>query len=228
MKKCLSIVLSILLFTTACKESSIDGGNYQAGYEYFPLQIGQEQVYDVDCVVYDDFRDTILTYTYQKKQLVADSFVDASNQLQHLIHWFYRTNDSAQWSFYRAGTATLRPYTAEVMENNERVVKLVFPVVAGKEWDGYMFSTRTGETDFFYRSLQKTFSSPAGNFTQVAEVIHEDDSNLIEKRFRTEWYAPLRGLVYKQIDSLETQFNAQGQPETKGYRYFQRLRSFSP
>ena len=62
----------------------------------------------------------------------------------------------------------------------------------------------------------------------MAEVIQENDSNLIEKRFRAEWYAPLVGLVYKQIDSLETQFDNQGKPETKGYRYYQRLRSFTP
>jgi hypothetical protein len=227
-KPILAFLLVVFLLHTSCKKSTVDDANYSEGYEYFPLRTGQEHVYDIDCVVYDDFRDTIFTYRYQKRQLVGDTFYDFSNQLQHMIHWYYRPHDSAEWIFYRAGSARLNTYAAEVVENNERVVKLVFPVETGKEWNAYMFSTRTGEPEYYYRSLQQTYSSPAGNFTQVAEVIQEDDSNLIEKRFRSEWYAPLRGLVYKQIDSLETQFNGQGQPETKGYRYYQRLRSFTP
>jgi hypothetical protein len=160
--------------------------------------------------------------------------------LLRIVFMIYRVNLINGWSgisatmiqrsgvLNKAGSSVLKINTGEVVENGERVIKLVFPVQNNTDWNGYAYTTRTNEPDFYYRSTSKTFSSPAGNFVNVAEVIQENDSNLIEKRFRSEWYAPLVGLVYKQIDSLETQFDNQGNPETKGYRYFQRLRSFTP
>lgn len=228
MKKAVNYIFVLTLLLVSCKKSSTDDGVYSSGYEYFPTNTGHDLIFDVDCVVYDDFRDTIITYTYQKRQLIADSFYDLSGKLNQRLEWYFRNHDTEEWVLNKAGSSVLKINTGEVVENGERIIKLVFPVQNNTDWNGYAYTTRTNEPEFYYRSTSKTFSSPAGNFANVAEVIHENDSNLIEKRFRAEWYAPLVGLVYKQIDSLETQFDNQGNPETKGYRYYQRLRSFTP
>src|ERR1700757_476515 len=47
-----------------------------AGYSYFPNNIGHYCIYDVDSTVYDDFNHDTLNYKYQVKEVIESYYTD--------------------------------------------------------------------------------------------------------------------------------------------------------
>jgi hypothetical protein len=157
------ILLFFILFTGSCKRSEKDEVFHDPGYAYFPVNPGHEVIYDVDSVIYDDFNDTVVTYTYQLKELIAGYFVSANGQGSQRIEWYYRDQDTSEWSFQHAGSSTRTLYTAELVKDNERIIKMVFPVQPSKSWNGYAYTSQTGKPAYFTAILGKRITTDQAN-----------------------------------------------------------------
>lgn len=220
------LFLSLILLISACKKTEQDHGNYSAGYEYFPVNIGHELIYDIDSIVYNDFNNSVDTFTSQRKELIADTFTGLNGKLNQRIEWYYRLHDTDEWVLTHVGTSVLKSNMAEVTENNERLIRLVFPVSASKSWNAYAYTTRLDEPAFYYDDINASYQGTNELFLNTIKVVEQSDSNLIELRENHRIYAPFIGVVYQQNDSLDTQFDIGGQPKTKGLRYRLKLRTY--
>lgn len=224
------LLLFIGYFLWACStKESLDEETYSFGYEYFPVKVGHEVVYDIDSIVYDDFSGSVKKYTYQKKERITDSFYDASQRLYQRVERYYRKNDSDSWALSKALVHTLNTYTAEVQEDNQRIIRLVFPVQRSKSWNAYLYTGISGKRDFYYSATGGVYTYQSNKqLLNTITVTQQNDSNLIEKRLRREMYAPGVGMVFAQYDSIDTQFDGVGNPKVKGLSYIQKLHSYIP
>lgn len=112
-------IICVLVLLSACKKTEPDKGDYAAGYEYFPVNVGHQLIYEVDSIVYDDFNGSVDTFTYQCKEIIADTFSGIDGKINQRIEWYYRQHDTAAWEFY-AGFSTLTQFTAEVTNKTKK------------------------------------------------------------------------------------------------------------
>lgn len=195
------LILLLLLLFSCQKDSFIltdDGKNY------FPFEAGTYVIYDVDSIVHNDFTQTVDTFKYQIKEYFESSFLDNSNRNTIRIERYKKEyQDTIPYSaipwrltdvWYTNKTTT----TAEKVEENQRYIKLVFPVEKKKEWDGNSYNT-LGEQRYIYTDINTPREIGNMAFDSTLLITQANTENLIEKKYYVEIYSKNIGLIYKEI-----------------------------
>jgi hypothetical protein len=210
MKNLYSILVVSVIMSASCKKDA-DVTN-DIGWNYFPTSIGHWVIYEVDSTVYDDFQGDTDVYRYQIKEILESSFTD--NQGRDAIRverWkrMYNPNlayDSIPWYLSRVWSFTRTNSAAEKLQENERFIRLSFPVTQGNTWDGNAFNTQ-GSWTYKYKEVDKQHTVGNFNLDSTCLVEQKNEINLINHRSYKERYAKNIGLVEKNvIDVSDTGF----------------------
>ncbi len=203
--------------TQSCTEKIISVNNV-FGPSYFPLNHGHAITYRVDSTIYDDFgQGNVYTNSYYMKDVVDSSFVDLQNQTSHVVLRYMRPISDSNFKLVKSYVVTLNNRRIEVIEENLRYIKLIFPFSTSETWLGNNFIGSNGSTDiqwldnwvYRYGAFGGTYSY--GNFS--CDSIVTVDQNSLEKydgdtisttqygyvKIATEKYAKDKGMVYKQL-----------------------------
>lgn len=203
---------SFLLFTSVvfvlygCKKDSAVPTD--AGYNYFPDQIGHYCIYDVDSTFYDDFNNDTVYYRYQVKELIESYFTDNEGRQAMRVERYKRLYndtipyDSLPWTISRVWAFVRTNSTAEKVEDNERFIRLAFVPRVGKTWDGNAFNTN-GEWDYEYKEVDEPYSINSMHFDSTLLVQQLLDTNLLYYHSYKERYARNVGLIEKNVINVE-------------------------
>ena len=239
------LLISItIIFYNSCGTKLDPYSNDFSGSEYFPLEIGNTWIYEIDSIVYDNKGTKIDTIKHIVKEFISETFEDNSGNTNYLIE---RYNKSATgWDISNVWAAYKNNKQAVRKEDNLIFIKMVFPVKKDVDWDGnaYFDSENTiisiaGEPikmyeywNYKYISTGTTEDIGANQYNDVATVEQVNYENSIEKRYSIEKYAKGTGLIYKNTVILNTQ--KIDQPNTpwedkaeEGFILTQKLISFS-
>lgn len=220
MKKRLLPLLFIAALATlaACqKENDTNYNGNEPTRGYYPLTRGHYVLYDVDSTIYDDFNQTDSVYHSQVRYEVADSFRDNQNRLSYQVDVRSRKDDSSGFQTNDVFFVTPTLSGLEVVQNNLRFTKLVFPVAAGTSWKGNsQIPTADQDLQFFndwnytYYNIGGAYNTGRANFDNTVTVQQVDDSlnspelmpeTYAERRFSKEIYAYNAGLIYRELIS---------------------------
>ncbi len=213
-----------LMLLVACNRNSPDNTiEPSLGKEYYPIKVGSMWEYTVDSIAYDDNGSTqaIDTFAYEYKEQVTDKFIDDLGNETFLISRWFRANDTLNWEQSRNFTTRLIDNRVERVEEDVRLVKLLFPLKSRNSWNGNMYNNRDFQS---FRVV--SFKVPyVFNTTTYNSVVIEESNivNFIEEITRYAHYAEGVGLVQLKYDSLNTQSTG-----TKGFRYKLTLKSYQP
>ncbi len=191
---------SVFLF--ACKQENVSAP-IPMGYEYFPVNIGHTIIYDFDSVFKDTKVDVNETTHFQIKEYIESVFSDNTNRPTQRIERYRRNNDTTVWTIMNVCTSTLTNTVAERVEDNQRYIKLVFPVSLNKTWFGNSFTTQP-KWEYEYTKVNESATINGIKFDSTLTVTQIDELNLIEKNYSIEKYAKHVGLIYKEYIHLET------------------------
>lgn len=223
MKKITSLLL-VLAVLVACNRNDDDATVAPSiGYNYFPLNIGSTWIYKVDSIAYDDNGPTqaIDTFIYQYKEHIAETIEDDMGKPLYIINRYFRMHDSDTWEQVRNFAAQIVDNKAKRVEENNRFVRLVFPLKARNMWDGNLFNAQGSQ---IFKIVE--FETPyvfQNNTVKSVKVEESNVTNFIEEIKRYQTYAENIGRVALVYDSLNTQTTG-----TKGFRYKLTLTSFTP
>ncbi len=218
------IVLAVFsAFLLSCNKSETEGPVIDDfGYDFFPLEVGRSWEYEVDSVIYDPAVggtavDSSRAYI---RELIADTLHDNTGQIWYRVERYYRRSDTLAWQVEKVLTLSRDEQRATRMEDNLRFTKLVFPVEAGKSWNGNAFfdDTRTvfvaGESISMFRNWQYRILEagvPATingmEFNDVIIIQNADNrylNNFLELRLATEQYARNIGLIFREVHIWDT------------------------
>ena len=214
-----AIVMTIGLFSCKKKiDNTVSGNNV-----YFPLEIGRYVTYQVDSIVYDDFTCTTRESEYQMRYTIADTFRDDQDRLSYRIEVRRRMADTSEWEPFKVVLATKNPASIEMVEQNYRFIKLVFPVKNGVTWKGntyipagdpdnmnfvgwdYLYS-KVGESNF---NGLATFENTV-TVSQADEGVNYNDADssssiYSDRTYSQEVYAYNVGLVFREVTRWERQ-----------------------
>lgn len=191
----------LILLSGACKKTGTHEESVDLGYAYFPVDSGIQKIYRIDSVAFDDNAGTIDTFHFLLKEefsgfifgqfaephMVINRFTSAYNDTIWKINtnwkpagevFVLRTNQNLQW-----------------VQDNKRVVKLVFPVGIIGTWNGNMFN-ETGRKNFQITSTtQSTLVADSIRLNECAVVLEGKITNNFEEQFIQSVYARNIGLV---------------------------------
>ncbi len=205
--------LAILVFIFAACGEELDDSEINFGYAYFPTEIGQVNVYQVDSTIYNLFSDSVYTHTWQVREEVIGEDTDAEGRPRFRLDMRQRQDDIS-WNgvsptiWYSVKT----PEVAERLEGNLRFLKLVFPTFEGEQWKGNSYidtedAQFVGYNDWLYRITEVDAPKTVGatSYDKSLTVVQNDFSNLQQKIYAEEVYAEGIGLVFKEYQDLKLQ-----------------------
>ncbi len=214
----LSILVSaILILLCACGESYIDPADLDNGSDYFPVEQGHWVSYRLDSTVYDDFDNSVTTYSYTIKEEIGESFTDDEGNDAVRINRYTLDEGSGSWDLLNQWYLTIYDDKVEKVEENLRFIKMVFPVSSGRSWKGNAkidpsIDGAASLEDWQYRYTDVGLSSDieGQNFGPTLTVIQNDygADNLIQRIYAVEKYAKDVGLVYKELWDLRLETSA--------------------
>jgi hypothetical protein len=192
-----TIAVAILLLLTflgvnSCKQDD----PVQMYYDYFPLDEGHYVVYSVHEVLVDQQIQQKDTFDYFIKTLVGEPVTDNSGRAAKQFERYYSSSANGPWTIHDVWTAIIDGPRGELVEENNRVIKLVFAPSEDDEWNMNAYNTLEG-LDCYYSNLHQPYSVGSNSFSSTVTVEQEDFSSFIDSRRKYEVYARGVGMVHK-------------------------------
>lgn len=218
----LLLLIAVLFVTCERVIETID----PATFEYYPIQEGKYKIYQVDSTVYDEYNCTVQTTRYQIKEVTGSQGLDGEGDPYYSVKRYIRSDSTTNWVLSSIWTEKVEDNQLQRVEDNQRMIKMVFPVKEDRRWDGIVFIRRDtlvpirgGAIDMFKdwdnfvcQDVGKTFVDTFSNkvYTDAVKIQQVDKTNNIERRFSVEVYAKNIGMVYKEMRILDTQCRPPG------------------
>ena len=223
-KTFLFLLSTSIIFSYSCTKNDILVSDLSQDYSYFPLQNGHWSEFEVDSIVHydsDDYTEmdtAIGVFHFFIREEIDSSFIDDENQKTYIIQRFRRDYDSLPWSFMNVWTATMNPYSAQRVEDNIRFVRLKFPITSQSHWPGNDYNF-FNEEEYFYEDLYQPKQYGSLYFDSTLTVIQNDFISYINRVYKKEVYGNHAGLLFKEIDSVNTKNTANGTIILNGLEY---------
>ncbi len=192
------ILIALIIGISSCETSPIEKTE-DIGKDYFPIQKGQYQIYDINEIIYT-LGDPD-TFIYQLKTAVIDSFLNAESTFTYVIHRSVRDDASEPWTYKDTWSSRLVNNQAIESEENTDFVKLIFPFEVGIKWNGNAFNNRGEEAYELESEGTKIFNDETFDDCIVIKQRDNDDFIVnLDQRYET--YAKNVGLVYREKTQL--------------------------
>lgn len=215
----ISSLFFALAFIFSCSKQTEVLDDSIFGYNYYPVAIGKVWEYRMDSILFDTVqkitKDTTISYY---KEEIKDTVRDSQGELLYKIDVFHKADLQSPWNLIGSNFIIQDPYQLTKVENGLRFIKLIFPILKNKSWNGNnQINEKTeikikGEVftayknwNYYYNEVGRSDSVLNKAYDKVTEVQEADDENSIEKRFSLAKYAEGVGLIYREQWFLATE-----------------------
>jgi hypothetical protein len=206
MKKTLPLLLlfSIVLGSgEGCKKDE-ESPHVDLGYAYFPTDTGRWIDYQVDSAWQNDVTGISGSMSYPLREKVTEDFADAEGRPAQRLVRYYLDTASQAWVprdvWWQVRTST----QAERSEENLRRIKLIFPPRTGQYWNTN--ATNTGASyELTFEEVDVPWNVNGMSFDSTLLVKTTYPNNAVITNTYYERYAKHVGLVYREVDSTNTQ-----------------------
>ena len=185
-------LLVIMLAVTSCRKEE-SAQPVDAGLEYFPITVGSWIEYQVDSIWRDDTFNVHDTISYRLKQVIAANYTDPEGRPSQRIERFI-LNENDEWVIRDVWTATRTTTGLELTEENQRKLKLSFPVREARTWDVNILNTED-ELMVAAREVNEAHVLNGQNFSNTVKVRTTVAGNPIITRDLEEVYAHGIGMI---------------------------------
>ena len=224
----ISLCIATAFAFVACQKENIVPSDleFSAEKQYFPLKTGKSLIYKVTEIIVDNPSEYYDTAIYYLRERTDIPFIDNEGDTTYRIERYKSPTQNYNWKISDVWEAKLTDYTAEKVEENQRFVKIRFPLAIGKSWDGNM-KNEFNEKISTISSLSARYENGNIRLDSCLSIIRDSSISQISKVYDVEIYARNIGLVYKEITDINSQEIIYGIPiENRIHRgtiYYQEL-----
>lgn len=199
-RKFLKYLPVVLLTIVGCGDE--ERAKQLSDAEYFPLRRGFYQVYAVHERKYQLQVETENSM-YQLKTEVIDSFVNQEGGYTYTIHRSKRITANDAWEFQHVWSVRMNAANVVVSEENTPFVKIAFPAVELRKWDGNALNNLAAD-EYILATTGNSYPLETGITTEdYIEIVQEDSYDpVLFLNKRQEVYARNIGLIYHEITDL--------------------------
>lgn len=224
------VVFVIFLAIAGCDSETKEADPEALGYHYYPLEVGQYRIYDVQDIAF-----TLLeggdTNNYQLKEVIEDYYrVDEHDTTYYLYRYSRKPEISESWDLDSVWTVRKDLKRVIVTENNIPYIKLVFPFRTGLSWDANGMNAEE-PASYTIAGVGDSWQNKDQLYESSVKVIERNNMDtVIQERYSEAVYAADLGLVYKElryIDYCATTVECLGEGIIEGGRkYVQQLKEY--
>lgn len=196
MYKYLSLIIVLVVLFSCKKETT----KVDLHFDYFGAEKGRYIVYDAREITHLS-NGTSDTVNYQLKTVIGDTVNDNSGRTGHKYYRYKRSSSGDNWNLSDVWFILLTDNRGELVEENERIIKLVFAPTPNKTWNGNAFNTNE-DMEYSYEDIHEPKTINGIHLDSTLKVVQEDVFNLIQWRKKSEIYAKNIGLVKKHYQHL--------------------------
>ncbi len=214
--RALAAFLAISIFTS-CEDQSIMLAPTDFGYEYYPVEIGNFWIYQMDSVTVMSGGQVKLETSSYIKEEITGSFINLEGDTSHVLT--ISKSPDLNGSFNLTDTYTIEKTGSRVTRNEEnlRFIKLFFPITEGDELDANLFDHRIkvniGQQEiepyleWQFKVLQEKVDRTFNNvlYEDLAYIQQAEYNTDLDIREAYEYYAPEIGLVRREHTILHSQ-----------------------
>jgi len=187
-------ILLVCIGVSSCKKDNSAPVNM--GYHYFPTTQGAFVVYDVVSIVHDDMVSVHDTNSYQIKASIGETDTDLEGDLYQKLYRYKRSDEAQDWEMKDVWTMKLTDKTAEVVEENIRIIKMAFGISYAKNWDCNSLNF-LNEENCSYMKITEPFKVNNGNIIDSTAIVeHSNNLTFIDYSRYYEVYAANIGQIY--------------------------------
>lgn len=209
MRKRLGVILVFCLVILSC--STDEPFIPDMGFDYYPLQVGNYAIYEVDET---NILQSVETETsYDLRITVTGSSINEQGVVTYFLVREKRTSPSGNWESVDTWSTKVMDNKTVQNEGNVLFVKLVFPPSMNLAWDGNQFNNLPDDGNifndsnsgqYFISDLDEPLTLPSGFETAHSLTVIQNDfsDNIVGTDQRKEVYAKGVGLIYKEITQL--------------------------
>lgn len=194
------LLIITVIFISCKKDNSHNKVNYY--YTYFPLTKGLQRIYKVIDRNIDKDINFDSTITYELMEVVDSFYTDIASEPAWRLVRYSRADSTKDWYLIDVWENQIIDNMAYSIEENQRVVKLIFPPKSGSSWNGNAYNT-LGSKTFIITDIDKQLEFNDLTFDSVLTVYHDKSETMINKFHTIENYAVNVGLVNKTIISID-------------------------
>lgn len=188
-------ICSLLIGFQSCEKDTPETIDFE--YAYYDLTPGRFCIYNVVDIEHDENQavqhDTLY---YQLKTVIGDTFVDNAGRVTRKFVRYTRDSVQGAWVLKDVWTTIIENQKAELIEENQRIVKLVFKPTLDKVWNINMFNTAT-KINAKYALINQGYTIGNQVYTNTLKVDIQNFFSLVDDRVKYEIYAKNIGLIYK-------------------------------
>ena len=220
MKKQNNFIILFLIIISSCKPINYIDEDYYS--KYFPIELNQEKEFLVTNINHSSFgKDTV---TYYLKEVISEKFLNLEGDSAYRIERFWKTDSMDNYEIKDIWVANKSLNFAQLVEENIRFTKLIFPFDVNVVWDGNAFNNQQSQ-EYRIESINIPFTVNGLSFDSSITVIQNYKSNLLEYENSKEIYVIGVGLVYKE--DIEVLINSANSNDfSQGYEFYQELIEF--
>ncbi len=186
------IILSLGVLSFSCNESK-EVGAETLGYNYYPLNLGEYRVYEVEEINY--LITGFDTAVYQLRETIFDT-IQSDNRITYLLRRDIRADDLSNWESDSVWTVARTESFLAITENNIPFIKLTFPVLSGRQWNGNSLNTNS-ELTYYYQQIASSLVDSISVDDHIRVIIEDVEENVTGVDLRSEVYVAGVGLVEK-------------------------------
>jgi hypothetical protein len=162
---------------------------------YFPVVINDTKEYFVTSIQHTSFGKD--TSTYFLKEILTEDFIDDEGDLAYRMERFWKVDSLAEYQIKDVWVTKKKMRSAELVEENERFIKMIFPLTHYVFWDGNAYNSRPSQ-EYVIEGLHDYYTINGFEFDSTVTIMQHQKSNLIEYEIAKEVYAMDIGLIYKE------------------------------
>lgn len=163
--------------------------------DYFPVEFNNTKEYFVTSISHTSFGTD--SSSYYLKETIAEFFIDDQGDSAYKLERFWKTDSLEDFVIKDIWIIKKTISSAELVEENERFIKMIFPLSKYSYWDGNSYNGR-GTQEYTIENLHSSYLINGFNFDSSVTVIQNYISNQIEYESEKEVYAKGLGLIYKE------------------------------
>jgi hypothetical protein len=188
----LILMIPILFLSNSCKKEEA----FDMGYDYFPQNEGHYVIYSVREVYVDKQVELRDTFDYFIKTEIGAEITDNSGRTAREFNRYYGPSATGPWTIHDVWTTIIDGARGELVEENNRVIKMVFAPDEEDEWNMNTYNT-LDPLDCYYSNIHQPYILGNASFPTTVTVEQEEFTSYIDSRRKYEVYAKGIGLVHK-------------------------------
>jgi hypothetical protein len=185
---------------------------------------GRYIIYDAMEINHDEDAGVHDTVHFQLKTVVGQNYTDNEGRIGKVYLRYKSVNSGLTWQYTDTWTQFSTSNRAELVEENQKIVKMIFAPKLNIEWDINAYNAWP-EQFAFYSDVHQPFLIGSFNFDSTATVVQKDFFSLVDLQKQSEVYAKNVGLIQKIYKDLIIENFDTLQPQ-KGKEIFYNLIDF--